>query len=101
MLDNLKLGYGGTQEEMKRLLKDASALKRHKVKNVKYSINKFSDIIEAIHTVQEKHGYHRYNDERGGKHDFGVFEYAQGIVEGYLVKPCFRVTVILTVVSII
>ncbi len=53
MLDNLKLGYGGTQEEMKRLLKDASALKKAQGQNVDYSINKFSDIIEAIHTVQE------------------------------------------------
>lgn len=56
MLDNLKLGYGGTQEEMKRLLKDASALKKAQGQNVKYSINKFSDIIEAIHTVQENMG---------------------------------------------
>nr|DAE80293.1 MAG TPA: tail tape measure protein [Bacteriophage sp.] len=53
MLDNLKLGYGGTQEEMKRLLKDASALKKAQGKNVNYSINKFADIVEAIHTVQE------------------------------------------------
>lgn len=53
MLDNLKLGYGGTQEEMKRLLKDAETLKKAQGQNVKYSINKFSDIVEAIHTVQE------------------------------------------------
>lgn len=53
MLDNLKLGYGGTQEEMKRLLKDASALKKAQGKTVNYSISKFADIVEAIHTVQE------------------------------------------------
>lgn len=48
MLDNLKLGYGGTQKEMERLLTDAS-----KLSGVKYSINNFSDIIEAIHVIQE------------------------------------------------
>lgn len=48
MLDNLKLGYGGTQKEMERLLEDAS-----KLSGVKYDISNFSDIIEAIHVIQE------------------------------------------------
>lgn len=48
MLDNLKLGYGGTQKEMERLLADAS-----KLSGTKYSIENFSDIIEAIHVIQE------------------------------------------------
>lgn len=48
MLDNLKLGYGGTQKEMERLLADAE-----KLSGVKYSINNFSDIIEAIHVIQK------------------------------------------------
>lgn len=48
MLDNLKLGYGGTQKEMERLLADAS-----KLSGVKYKIENFSDIIEAIHVIQE------------------------------------------------
>ena len=48
MLDNLKLGYGGTQEEMKRLLKDAEALS-----GVKYDISSFADISEAIHVIQQ------------------------------------------------
>lgn len=47
MLDNLKLGYGGTKEEMQRLLADAS-----KLSGMEYSIGNFSDIIEAIHVVQ-------------------------------------------------
>ena len=51
MLDNLKLGYGGTQKEMERLLADAS-----KLSGVKYSISNFSDIIEAIHVIQEQQG---------------------------------------------
>lgn len=56
MLDNLKLGYGGTQEEMKRLLKDAQKIQKANGKNVKYSLNNFSDIVEAIHVVQEEMG---------------------------------------------
>ena len=51
MLDNLKLGYGGTKEEMQRLLADAS-----KLSGVEYSIGNFSDIIEAIHVVQTELG---------------------------------------------
>lgn len=51
MLDNLKLGYGGTKEEMQRLLEDAS-----KLSGVEYSIGNFSDIIEAIHVVQTELG---------------------------------------------
>jgi hypothetical protein len=51
MLDNLKLGYGGTQEEMKRLLKDAEA-----ISGVKYDISSYADIVEAIHVIQEEMG---------------------------------------------
>lgn len=51
MLDNLKLGYGGTQKEMERLLEDAS-----KLSGVKYNISNFSDIIEAIHVIQDNQG---------------------------------------------
>lgn len=47
MLDNLKLGYGGTKEEMQRLLEDAE-----KLSGVKYDISSYSDIIEAIHVIQ-------------------------------------------------
>lgn len=51
MLDNLKLGYGGTQEEMKRLLADAE-----KISGIKYDISSFADITEAIHVMQEEMG---------------------------------------------
>ena len=47
MLDNLKLGYGGTKEEMQRLLEDAE-----KLSGVKYDISSYSDIIDAIHVIQ-------------------------------------------------
>lgn len=56
MLDNLKLGYGGTKTEMERLLKDAQKLQKQQGKNVKYSINNFNDIIEAIGVVQDEMG---------------------------------------------
>lgn len=51
MLDNLKLGYGGTKEEMQRLLVDAQ-----KLTGIKYDISNFSDIIEAIHVIQNEMG---------------------------------------------
>ena len=47
MLDNLKLGYGGTQAEMKRLLSDAQ-----KLTGQKYDISSFADITQAIHAIQ-------------------------------------------------
>lgn len=51
MLDNLKLGYGGTKTEMERLLKDAQ-----KLTGVKYDINNLSDVYEAIHVIQGELG---------------------------------------------
>lgn len=48
MLDNLKLGYGGTKQEMQRLLADAE-----KLTGVKYDINNLSDVYNAIHAIQE------------------------------------------------
>ena len=56
MLDNLKLGYGGTKTEMQRLLKDAEALKAKNGELVEYSIDSYADIVEAIHTIQEETG---------------------------------------------
>ncbi|GAA2983793.1 phage tail protein [Finegoldia magna] len=49
MLDNLKLGYGGTKSEMQRLLADAT-----KLTGVKYDINNLSDVYNAIHAIQGK-----------------------------------------------
>lgn len=51
MLDNLKLGYGGTKEEMQRLLDDAS-----KLSGIEYDISSYSDIVDAIHIVQNEMG---------------------------------------------
>lgn len=51
MLDNLKLGYGGTKEEMQRLLTDAE-----KISGVKYDLSSYADIVDAIHVVQTEMG---------------------------------------------
>lgn len=51
MLDNLKLGYGGTKEEMERLLSDAQ-----KLSGVEYDISSYADIVDAIHVVQTEMG---------------------------------------------
>lgn len=51
MLDNLKLGYGGTKTEMERLLADAQ-----KISGIKYDISSFSDITQAIHVIQTEMG---------------------------------------------
>lgn len=49
MLDNLKLGYGGTKTEMERLLADAE-----KITGVKYDINNLNDVYQAIHVIQKE-----------------------------------------------
>lgn len=51
MLDNLKLGYGGTKEEMQRLLDDAG-----KLAHTKFDLSSYADIIDAIHVIQENMG---------------------------------------------
>jgi len=51
MLDNLKLGYGGTKEEMKRLLADAE-----KISGIHYDISNLNEVYEAIHVIQGELG---------------------------------------------
>ena len=51
MLDNLKLGYGGTKEEMERLLADAEA-----ISGIHYDIDSYADVVDAIHVVQTEMG---------------------------------------------
>ena len=51
MLDNLKLGYGGTKSEMERLLADAE-----KISGIKYDLSSYADIVDAIHVVQTELG---------------------------------------------
>ena len=56
MLDNLKLGYGGTKEEMQRLINDANALNAAQGNYTNYTIESYADIVDAIHTVQTEMG---------------------------------------------
>ena len=56
MLDNLKLGYGGTKEEMQRLIDDANALNAAQGNLTEYSIENYADIVSAIHDVQTEMG---------------------------------------------
>lgn len=51
MLDNLKLGYGGTKTEMERLLADAQA-----ISGIEYNIDSYADVVEAIHVIQDSMG---------------------------------------------
>lgn len=51
LLDNLKLGYGGTKTEMERLLADAQA-----ISGIEYNIESYADVVDAIHVIQESLG---------------------------------------------
>ena len=51
LLDNLKLGYGGTKEEMERLLADAQA-----ISGIEYDLSSYADIVDAIHVIQTEMG---------------------------------------------
>ena len=51
MLDNLKLGYGGTKAEMERLIEDANKVKAANGEMADLSIDSFADVVEAIHTM--------------------------------------------------
>ena len=56
MLDNLKLGYGGTKTEMERLIDDANKLNAAQGKATNYTINSYADVVSAIHDVQNAMG---------------------------------------------
>lgn len=68
MLDNLKLGYGGTQEEMQRLLQDAS-----KISGVKYDIGNLPDVYSAIHVIQNELGVTGTTAKEAGQTFSGSF----------------------------
>ncbi len=56
MLDNLKLGYGGTKTEMERMIADANAIKKANGEMADLSIDSFADMTEAIHIIQDEMG---------------------------------------------
>lgn len=64
MLDNLKLGYGGTKEEMERLLRDAEQMEGYVEGS--FDLNNFADVVEAIHIVQENMGITGATAEEAG-----------------------------------
>lgn len=73
LLDNLRLGYGGTKTEMQRLLKDAQKIQRAQGNNVRYSINNLSDIYDAIHVIQESMGITGTTSEEAARTIAGSF----------------------------
>lgn len=79
MLDNLKLGYGGTKEEMQRLLNDAQQLT-----GVKYNIDNLSDVYNAIHAIQENLGVAGTTADEASKTFSGAFAMMKASVTNLL-----------------
>ena len=81
MLDNLKLGYGGTKQEMQRLLADAE-----KLTGVKYDINNLSDVYSAIHAIQENLDITRTTAKEAASTFSGSFESMKAAAQNVLGK---------------
>jgi hypothetical protein len=79
MLDNLKLGYGGTKTEMERLLADAT-----KLTGVKYDINNLADVYEAIHVIQEDLGITGTTAKEAAETLSGSFNAMKGSFKDFL-----------------
>lgn len=79
MLDNLKLGYGGTKTEMERLLADAE-----KISGVKYDISNLSDVYSAIHVIQEELGVTGTTAEEAEKTISGSFNMTKASFENLM-----------------
>ena len=79
MLDNLKLGYGGTRSEMERLLKDAE-----KISGIKYDISSFADITQAIHVIQKEMGILGTSAKEGSKTVQGSINMMKGAWGNFL-----------------
>ncbi|WP_454389050.1 phage tail protein [Streptococcus sp. Marseille-Q8145] len=82
MLDNLKLGYGGTKQEMERLLNDAGKLE--KAMGKKFDINNFADIVEAIDLVQQELGIAGVAAEEAKTTFSGSFEAMKASASNFL-----------------
>lgn len=81
MLDNLKLGYGGTKEEMQRLLKDAE-----KLTGKHFDISSFADITEAIHAIQTEMGVTGTTAKEASTTFSGAFESMKASAQNLLGK---------------
>ena len=80
MLDNLKLGYGGTKEEMERLLADAEA-----ISGIEYDISSYADIVDAIHVIQTEMGITGTTAKEASQTISGSISAAKGAWENFLV----------------
>lgn len=79
LLDNLKLGYGGTKTEMERLLADAE-----KISGVKYDISNLSDVYNAIHVIQNELGVTGTTAEEAEKTISGSFISMKAALDNFL-----------------
>ena len=79
MLDNLKLGYGGTQSEMERLLADAQ-----KISGVEYNIDNLADVYSAIHVIQEELGVTGTTALEASETFSGSFAQMKGALDNFL-----------------
>lgn len=80
MLDNLKLGYGGTRGEMQRLLEDAE-----KISGIHYDISSFADMTQAIHIVQKEMGILGTSAKEGSKTVQGSIATMKGAWQNFVV----------------
>lgn len=80
MLDNLKLGYGGTKEEMERLLADAQA-----ISGIEYDISSYADVVDAIHVIQTEMGITGTTAEEASQTISGSISAAKGAWQNILV----------------
>jgi len=79
MLDNLKLGYGGTKAEMERLLEDAT-----KLSGIEYNIDNLADVYNAIHVIQEELGVTGTTAKEGMETLSGAIQTAKAAFENFL-----------------
>lgn len=79
MLDNLKLGYGGTKNEMERLLADAS-----KLAGVEFKLGNYADMVQAIHVIQTELGITGTTAKEAAETISGSFSSAQGALENLI-----------------
>ena len=79
MLDNLKLGYGGTKTEMQRLLSDAS-----KLSGQKYDISNLNDVYSAIHVIQKEMGITGTTSKEAATTLTGSFNSMKGAAENFM-----------------
>lgn len=84
MLDSLKLGYGGTKTELERLLKDAEKISAAQGEVRDFSVDSYSDIVDAIHLVQDEMGITGTTAEEAASTISGSINMAKGAWDNWL-----------------